>query len=97
MDTFYLIQITKENTESMVDDIDDYGHRVNKGVMHLEGNFLEKNPGSDRIYKVSKKRAFFYNESVVYPFVQMIESKKGLVLSDDESMQITTGLTRGGG
>ena len=40
----------------MVDDIDDYGHRVNKGVMHLEGNFLEKNPGSDRIYKVSKKK-----------------------------------------
>ena len=42
MDTFYLIQITKENTESMVDDIDDYGHRVNKGVMHLHRNFLEK-------------------------------------------------------
>ena len=66
MDTFYLIKISKANCASN-DAVDDYDNKVKEGNDHLEGNFLEKISGSERIYKMSKK-TFFYKESMVNPF-----------------------------
>ena len=88
-ETFYLIKITKEELSKDTDDIDDYGNMVKKGVNHLEGVFFERNSGSDRDYHLTKKRAFFYKESIAYPFVQLAPTKKCFRLSDDEFMIIT--------
>ena len=40
-----------------------------------------------KTYKLSKKKTFFYKESVVYPFVQFTTSKKGFFLSTGTSKQ----------
>ena len=37
--------------------------------------------------EMMKKTAFFYKESIVYPFVQMEDTKKGFQLSDDKLIQ----------
>ena len=76
-ETFYLMKITEEEQSKEEDHMDDYGHRVKKGVKHLQGVFFERECGSDKRYKLTKKRAFFYRESIVYPFVQL-GHKKGL-------------------
>ena len=55
------------------DGTDSFGNTVVKGTKHLEGYFLDSYNG---VYQVSKKRAMLYKESVVYPFVQVIEGKK---------------------
>ena len=44
----------------------------------LRGNFLEKqHDEKDHIlYSVSNKVTYFYKESILYPFVNIIETKK---------------------
>ena len=37
----------------------------------LKGEERERNNESDKTYKLAAKCAFFYKESIVYPFMQM--------------------------
>ena len=62
---------------------DDYHHTVAGGHEYIEGQFMEKvddMPNKGILYKLMPKKTFFYNESVVYPFVQFKTMKKGLYL-----------------
>jgi len=40
------------------------------------------------LFKPSKKVTFFYKESVIYPFVQMVETKNGLRLENKDLTDI---------
>ena len=50
---------------------DDYGRSVVMGQHYLVGNFLEKTKSAKKglFLKLSTKTAFFFKESIVYPFV----------------------------
>ena len=66
-------QLAQENVS------DDYGNVIGVGQSFIEGSYLEEvNSTKNGItYKLSKKIVFFYKESVVYPFAQLTEKRKG--------------------
>ena len=74
-DTVWFIRIDSQSTEDLTDE---YGVKVGAGQMFYMGSFLEQSRAvkSGIYYKKMKKRAFFFKESVVYPFVNL-ESKAG--------------------
>ena len=80
-DRFYLIKITNEYGAKDFDDENSFGSRVKRGIKHLEGNFLER--VNDRHYRLSKKKAIFYTESV------KLRRNKERKLADEEFVQIT--------
>ena len=68
---------------SQEDEKDDYGQTIRAGHEHIHSHFLGiVNTFTGHYFKLSKKFTFFYNESVVYPFVQLTETKKGFQISD---------------
>ena len=88
-ETFYLIKITEEEREASTAETDEWGTNITGGQLHLRGQFFETESGYDRRYKLLKKEAIFFRESVVYPFVQMEAKNNYYELSADEYMQIT--------
>ena len=68
----------------------DYGHVIIPGSEYVKGNFLERTSHSDvkQTYKISRKLSYFYKESVLYPFVNFKEDKKGLVLYNQDLTDI---------
>ena len=91
IDTIWFIKVIEaECVNDDEDEHDAYGHSVPKGVAFMKGNFLEKIQDSTngQIFKLSKKITFFYKESVLYPYVNFKETKKGLVLSSSEYTDI---------
>ena len=69
---------------------DDYGNQIAPGVEYIIGQFLEKTEWGSKgsFYKLSKKKTYFYKESVVYPAVQFTGRKKGYFLSNQEYAEI---------
>ena len=69
---------------------DDYLITIAAGQQYIEGNFLERQEMAKKgyYYKLQKKKVYFYKESIVYSFVQLKESKKGLFLSNEEYVVI---------
>ena len=77
---------------------DDYGHVIPAGVNFLCGHFLEREYKSTHatLYKISKKKTFFYKESVLYPFVQVEPTKKGVQVTNIELANINYYLEENG-
>ena len=48
------------------------------------------------LYKLSEKKTFFFNESVIYPFVQLKGHKKGFFLSVEEYVEVLNYFDRNG-
>ena len=71
---------------SQEDKKDDYGHPIRAGHEHIHGYLLEKISTSTG--HLSKKVTFFYKESIVYPFVQLTETKNGFQISDIDFIEI---------
>ena len=69
---------------------DDYNNIISPGMDHFEGKFMEKVHIEPKgtLYKLSKKKTYFFKESVVYPFVQFKGSKKGFLLSNEEFVTV---------
>ena len=90
IDTVWFIKVAENNCISRGDDVDDYGHMIIENVKFNKGHFLERvsHLSNREIYKVSKKVTYFYSESVIYPFVDFKEEKKGLALYNDELSNI---------
>ena len=65
---------------SQEDKKDDYGHPI------FMATFWKKISTSTG--HLSKKVTFFYKESIVYPFVQLIETKNGFQISDIDFIEI---------
>ena len=79
-ETFYLMKITEEEKEASIKETDKWGTKIKEGQLHLRGQYFEAESGYDTRYKLLKKEAIFFRESVVYPFVQM-EAKKNIMNS----------------
>ena len=88
-DSLWFIKV-KDSCETNVEVVDDYGNIVAPGLSYIEGRFMEKVDilSKGYLYKLSKKRTFFFKESVVYPFVQFAGHKKGFLLSAEEYVEI---------
>ena len=70
---------------------DDYGNIIPVGVDFIKGHFMEKSVFSNskyQTYKLSRKVTLFYKESVVYPYVNSEQNKKGFILKMDEYAEI---------
>ena len=89
IDRFWLIKINSQlqATEKV---FDDYGHTIIQGQSYLLGQYLESINSNNKghVYKLMEKTAIFSKESVVYPFVQLSPTKRGLVLSMNEFTEI---------
>ena len=70
---------------------DDYGHTIPAGVNFLCGYFLEREYKSIHatLHKISKKKTFFYKESVLCRFVQVEPTKKGVHVTNIELANIS--------
>ena len=90
MDTVWFIKVIKNECISNGKDTDDYGHSIIAGARYITGNFPERTSylTAQQVFRLSKKVTFFYKESVVYPFVNIIENKKGFVLKNKDSTDI---------
>ena len=85
-DTVWLIKVNEINRiDHQNVSVDSFGFKVAANVMHLSGNFLEKDEKkstkTENVYNLSKKDTFFFKESIVYPYVNIRECKKGLSLA----------------
>ena len=71
-DTVWFIHIDSQSTATE-DLTDEYGVKVGAGQMFYMGSFLEQLSAvkSGIYYKKMKKRASFFKESVLYPFVNL--------------------------
>ena len=90
IEAFHLIEITAEENIAPYDEKDKWGNHVKSGQLHLRGLFFERESGSQTRYKKIKKEAFFFRESVVYAFVQIVARKKGYELTSEEFVQINS-------
>ena len=82
IDIVWFVEIVKVCL-SQEDEKDDHGHTIRDRHEHVHGQFLEKTSTSTgHHFKLSKKVTFFWKESVVYPFIQLTEIKKGFKISD---------------
>ena len=88
IDTVWFANVVKVCL-SQKDEKDDYGNTIRVGHKHIHGHFLEKiSTSTGHHFKLSKKVTFFYKESVVYPFVQLTETKKIFQMSDIDFIEI---------
>ena len=78
----WFIKVTQVNQVDNVVTYDDYNHNVPAGVIHHTVHFLEKQEDrrsmKKKVFGLSEKKTHFYNENIVYPYVNMHEGKKGL-------------------
>ena len=88
-DSLWFIKVV-DIFEAEIEMTGDYNNKIAPGQSYIEGKFMKKVDILDKsfLFKVSKKRTFFFKESVVYPFVQFTEGKKGYHLSMVEYVEI---------
>ena len=69
VDPFWIIKVIKIDRVDMVDEsIDSFGFRIAPKVIHLEGNFLEK---EERL-TTSKKKGYYLSKKTTYLFKESI-------------------------
>ena len=88
-DSLWFIKV-KDSFQASVQMTDDYGNIIALGLNYIEGKFMDKvdTLAEGFLYKLSKKKTYFFKESVVYPFVQFTANKKGFLLSMAEYVEI---------
>ena len=89
LDTVWFIKVINENISDN-DTIDDYGNTIPGNTCYFSGHFLERvcHNKNDQLFKISKKVTFFYKDNVIYPYVPVVETKKGVILKNDEYTDI---------
>eukprot|EP00794_Sanderia_malayensis_P020851 gene20851-22896_t len=88
-DTVWFINVTKQSEATDVV-TDDYGFTVQPGQQFIEGHFIEliNTSSKGRFYISASKTAFFFKESVVYPFVQMSNVKGKRFMNNNDYAEI---------
>ena len=78
-DTIWFIKV--KDTSCFGANCDDYGNVFAEGSSYLARHFLEKNSETEmkQTFQLTSKTAYFHQQSILYPYVQFTESKKGLV------------------
>ena len=97
IDNIWFIKF-KECVTNDTPSTDDYGHTIPAGVNFLCGHFLEREYKSIHatLHKISKKKTFFYKESVLYPFIQVEPTKKGVQVTNIELANVSYYLEENG-
>ena len=97
-ETLWFIKVITLHDASDETKTDEWGITIPPGQQKIEGTFVVKNSAcSDGdIYKPNKKKTFFYPESVVYPCVQFKSKKDGLLLTNEEYVEILNFVERSG-
>ena len=91
VDPMWLIKVLQVECCRNGKDGQDYGNIIPVSVNFIKGHFMEKSVFSNwkyQRYKLSRKVTFFYKESVVYPYVNFKQNKKGFILKMDEYAEI---------
>ena len=88
IDTVWFIKVPETGCQNTEPVSDDYNHVIPAGMLYMAGNFLERmsSSKSGTLFKLSKKVTFFYNETVVFPYVEMEEGKRSLILQNKQYM-----------
>ena len=83
-DPVWFIKVTDNDSTAGPTEEDDYGNRILMGLRFLKGHFLERLHCEKNcvLFKLSKLATFFYRETIIYPFVSIEESKKGLKITN---------------
>ena len=78
--TLCFIKVKEIDCINLKDDVDDYSHVIPAGMTYIKGNFLERmeSKKNSSTFKISKKCTFFYKESVVYSYAELLEIKQVL-------------------
>lgn len=89
IDSIWFIQF-KQKLSSDIPATNDYGHIIPPGVNFFCGHFLERESCSTHaiLFKISKKKTYFYKESVLYPFVEVETTKRGIQITNVELSNI---------
>jgi len=89
-DTVWFIKITG-NKIANEEVKDDYNHVIVAGNFYIEGNYLERQYETNKghYFNVTKKKSvYFFQESVVYPFVLFQEKGGKLFVTNDTIVDI---------
>ena len=83
-DTVWFIHVVDIKCCTKKPSTDDYGHIIPPGINFLQGNFLERVSSSKSyiLFKCSKKITYFYQGTILFPFVEMEETKKDFILKN---------------
>ena len=84
-DTIWFISVTK--TKCVGDGVKDgYENIIPLGLEYMKGHFLNRNytTKSSTVFSLSNKVTRFYKETVIFPFVNVKESKKGIEIENKE-------------
>ena len=86
--TVWFIEV--KDTSCFGANCDGYGNIFDEGTTYLAGHFLEKISETEmkQTFQLISKTAYFHKESILHPYVQFTESKKGLVLENLHYMEI---------
>ena len=90
-DTMWFVKVTQEVEFADKNMEDGYGNIILMGQHYLKGNFLEREYMTTKghIFKVNKKKeTMLFKETILYPFVNFQERKKGLFLSNNDYVDI---------
>ena len=90
IDSIWFMFVKEVNIISNYDETDDYGHVIPPGNIYHIGSFMEKQSDGTKstLYKLSKKTSIFYNESILFPFVNFKEGKHGHSISNEDLTDI---------
>ena len=91
-DTVNFVKIIDNHINNSEDPImtDDWGQTIAPGQAFIEGRyFLHQFSGHyESTYTQDQRKVFFFKESIVYPFVQHVQVKGGITISNNEKCDI---------
>ena len=90
LDPMWFIKVLEVDCCGNGKDGDGYGN-IPVSLNFIKGHFMEKSVFSNskyQTYKLSRKKTFFYKESVVYSYVNFEQNKKSFNLKMDEYAEI---------
>ena len=89
-DSNWFIKVVQRKCVSNENVTDDHVHTIPARFKYIKGHFLQqrKTTKSSQIFKISSKFTYFYNQSVVYLFVNINEIDKGHILENKDLTDI---------
>jgi hypothetical protein len=90
MDSMWFVKVAKIDCIELEDVIDSYKHKVPAGTSFMKGHFLERDNEHKHhtTFKITGKLTFFYKESVLFPYVQMVLKNNKYVLHNSDWLEI---------
>ena len=90
MDQLWFVKVLRVDCVELEDVFDTYKNKIPAGLTFLKGQFLEKDNihKHHTTYKLSQGLTYFYKESVLFPYVQMVVKNNKFVLHNQDWLDI---------